>query len=252
MTAPIQILINSSKTMTVRSRENIPARSPSLQAKAQQLAAHLKTLTPDELRHRMHISPKLADATHDLITAWGEPGKPFGTALDTFSGDIYRGLKAETLTHADRLYADQTLRILSGLYGLVRPLDAIQPYRLEMLYHIHPRGFKNLYDFWGDAIAKALDQDALIVNLASEEYFKAVAPYIDPDLVVSPQFLTRTAATEPTFVAIHAKWARGSFARWLVVTQYTNPADFATFNDMGYTYTKALSTRNRPTFIRSM
>lgn len=128
------ILINSSKTMVSGKAAPSFSRPPQLLTEAQQLDAVLKTYSVSQLKAMMHISPALAEATHKLIADWtAEPSKQT-TALDSFAGDIYRGLRAADFTKQEREYADQVLVILSGLYGAIRPLDTIKPYRLELMY----------------------------------------------------------------------------------------------------------------------
>ena len=251
MAATFAILLNTSKTMAVHQTDSRLLREPLFQAEARQIDTALKQLSPVELRRKMHISASLADATFERIQSWGLPDTPYGLALDTFVGDIYRGLQASTFSSDDRHYADQVLGILSGLYGFVRPLDAIQPYRLEMGYSIAPDGYKNLYDFWGDRIAERLKHTTRIINVASEEYFKVVRPFVAENRVITPQFLTRkTPHDDSTFVAIHAKVARGAFAQWLVRTRQQEDIRYEHFTAYGYTYDATVSTPNQPTFIR--
>lgn len=245
----VTILLHSSKTMKARPASS-PLRVPLLIGKAEELAAYLKTLTPAQLAKVMHISPALAAKTHDLTAAW-TPG-PVGQtlALDSFAGDIYSGLQADTLSPADRDYADTCLRILSGLYGIIRPFDGICPYRLEMGYRLPNPPYSNLYNFWGDAIAKCLPSGGIIVNTSSVEYTNAVLPYVDQAKVITPQFLTIDPKTgEPTFVVVHAKIARGAFARWLITSRVTDPANFAEFAEIGYVFDRTRSTPASPVFI---
>lgn len=224
---------------------------PQLLPQVHRIDVRLKTISEAELARIMHISPALAASTHALIAQWGTAGTPYHQALDLFSGDIYRTLRAQTLTDDQRIYANQVLRILSGQYGILRPFDLIQPYRLEIGYPLQISNYRNLYEFWGDAIAQTLQDTALIVNAASEEYFRVVKPYLKTVRVVSPLFLTAQNGTEPTFVAIHAKWARGAFAHWLVTTRTTDPTDFNAFNELGYAYDSRRSTADVPVFVRA-
>jgi cytoplasmic iron level regulating protein YaaA (DUF328/UPF0246 family) len=199
----------------------------------------------------MHISAKLAAATHALIAKWDTPQATSGEALDVFTGDIYQTLNAPAFTTQDRQYANHHLRILSGQYGILKPLDIIQPYRLEIGYRLRPPHCKNLYDFWSDNIAVTLKDADFIVNIASEEYFKAVGPHLGSTRVISPLFLTKQASgIAPTFVAIHAKWARGAFARWMVQQRIDNPAQLHLFSELGYVYDIDSSTSDIPVFVR--
>src|SRR6266540_3160995 len=147
----LTILLHSSKSMQPTSPPK-PSRPPVLIAKTRQLAAYLKTLNESELVKHMHVSPALAAKTHQLLSGWTDQSTKQSLALDCFIGDIYSGLRAQELSAADRDYADTTLRILSGLYGFVRPYDAIYPYRLEMGYTFSDPRFASLYKFWGSSI----------------------------------------------------------------------------------------------------
>lgn len=243
------ILIHSSKTMK-RVAPGKPLHAPQLQAKALQLDSFLKTLPPAGLAKAMHISEALAKKTHGVIADWTTDPALQSAAIDSFVGDIYSGLRAGDLSDGDRTYADGVLRILSGLYGILRPFDGIMPYRLEMGYKLPSPLYKDLYTFWGKAIADTLPAEGLIVNASSAEYTKAVLPFIDESRVVTPQFLTVNPATgEPAFVVVHAKIARGAFARWLVTSRAKDAADFKHFADIGYRYDAAASTPQAPVFV---
>lgn len=250
MTTVMIVLLNSSKTMRSHSDHPVPTRRPPLEAEARELNQLLRTKTPAELQKLMHISPTLAAKTHQLIENWQSPGTI--AALDGFVGDIYKGLKAEDFTEPERKFADHHLRILSGQYGIVSPLDLVSPYRLEAMYILKGKGFKNLYDFWQDKVAKTLPSQGAIVNVASVEYAKLVTPFVDPLRVISPLFLTIAKGKEPTFVAIHAKWARGAFARWIVKQGLTSPNRLNEFNDMDYAFDAELSTPQQPTYIKTL
>lgn len=153
-------------------------------------------------------------------------------------------------TEEDRQYANKTLRILSGLYGILCPLDGIYPYRLEMGYRFPDQQFSNLYTYWGGTLAAALPAEPLILNLASVEYSKVVTDYIDEDRIISPSFLTLHPTThEPTFVVVHAKIARGAFARWLIKERVTDAAHLRDFNDLGYMYDAHRSSPRVPVFV---
>jgi cytoplasmic iron level regulating protein YaaA (DUF328/UPF0246 family) len=244
------VLINSSKTM--RSKPGGAGRQrPALLDRAVELDHLLKTKSVAELKSLMHLSAKLAESTHALIAGWTTDPERQTQAIDAFRGDIFRGLNADKLSADDRIYANDVLRVLSGLYGIVRPFDRIHPYRLELYYPLMGDGFANLYQFWGEAVAKTLPEDGLIVDAASDEYARLVRPFVGPNRIVEPQFLTEDAAGGvPTFVVVHAKVARGAFARWLITSRTTDPAEFRGFADLDYTYDEATSTLDRPVFIK--
>jgi cytoplasmic iron level regulating protein YaaA (DUF328/UPF0246 family) len=246
----ITILLHSSKTMRTPGPHGKTLRTPQLVKKAKQIDSYLKTLSDTDIARNMHVSPALAEKTRDIISNWSAASKNQSLAIDSFVGDIYSGLRASELSAADRDYADQTLCILSGLYGIVRPYDGIMPYRLEMGYKFHDPQFNNLYTFWGDTIAACLPPAGTIVNVSSVEYTKAVLPYIDPARVITPRFLTLDSKTnEPAFVVVHAKIARGAFAKWLITSRTTDPAKFSEFSDLNYIYNEHLSTPSEPVFV---
>lgn len=241
------ILLHTSKTMRQPVAEVSPSQ-PALIAKATELADYIATLSVGELKKTMHISDSLAATTVKAFQEWGKGQTSL--AMDSFVGDIYSGLRASLLTNEEREYAQEHLRILSGLYGILRPYDGIQPYRLEMGYRLPDQHYTDLYEFWGDSIAKQLPADDMIVNLAAVEYSRTVLPYVDPARVISPRFLTKDPRTgEPTFVVVHAKIARGAFARWLITTRTTNKETMKQFNDIGYRYVPKLSTPDEPAFV---
>jgi cytoplasmic iron level regulating protein YaaA (DUF328/UPF0246 family) len=242
----LAILLHSSKTM--RSSPSSSLRQPVLIKETAELADYLRTLSPSELETSMHVSKSLAEKTKTTIESWQPEGKT--AAIDSFIGDIYSGLRAQEFLASDREYADRTLWILSGLYGFLRPNDAICPYRLEMGYRFADPRFRTLYGYWGKKIAEQLPEQGTIVNVSSVEYTKAVLPFVDSARVITPNFLTIDPKTgTPKFTAVHAKIARGAFARWLIASRITDPARFHEFSDLGYTYDKSLSMPQAPTFV---
>ena len=211
---------------------------------------YMKTLSIEEIEKVMHVSYNLATKTKTVVGEWQSGSKGQTLALDSFIGDIYSGLRAQELSKSDRDYADTTLWILSGLYGVLKPYDGVQPYRVEMGYKFPDQKFGNLYTFWGSKIARQLPAQGIIVNVSSVEYTKAVLPFIDENRVTTPHFLTVNPKTgEPGFTVVHAKIARGAFARWLITSRITDPARFGEFNDLGYSFNASLSTLQTPTFI---
>lgn len=232
----------------MRSRLHQSLDKPALLPKAVNLAEYIQTLTPEQLASVMHISASLAQKTHELWSVWSAT-KGLTPAIDSFVGDIYSGLQASTLSDDERHYANDHLRILSGLYGILRPLDGICPYRLEMGYRLPSGSLKNLYAFWGKDIANQIPPTGTVVNLAAVEYSKTVTPYIAKERVITPKFLTLDSATnEPTFVVVHAKIARGAFAHWMIVNRIEDPDQLKTFSDIGYRYDKHLSSPEEPVF----
>lgn len=243
------ILLHSSKTMRRPMPQHTP-QSPVLVDEAQKLAAYVQTLSPAELSTVMHVSPGLAAKTQQLYKQWTTAPKSQSVAIDSFVGDIYSGLRASDLTAKDRAYAQNHLRILSGLYGILRPLDGIMPYRMELAYRLPAKPYNNLYEYWGSAIAHQLPDDLPILNLAAVEYSKTVTPYVAVERIITPRFLTVDAKTgEPTFVVVHAKIARGAFARWAIQQRISDPAQLSRFAEIGYQYDGAASTLAEPVFV---
>lgn len=234
------------RSVPVKTKLQVPA----LATEAQQINDYLRTLNVEQLAKSMKISEAMAKKTHLIIQDWSQTPAKQSLALDCFIGDIYSGLQAPELTPAQRDYANQTLYILSGLYGVIRPFDGIMPYRLEMAYKFPDPPFDNLYKFWGQRIAKQLPESGLVANLSSVEYSKTVLPIIDTERVIAPQFFTVNPKTKlPTFVTVHSKIARGAFARWLITTQTQTAKQMEGFDLLGYKYDKALSLPNQPAFV---
>lgn len=244
------ILLHSSKTMrSPRPTAGTP-QAPALLPQTTELAAYLQTLSPEALVRVMRISSALATKTHQVLADWTADPAHQSYAIDSFVGDIYSGLQASRLTPADRDFANEHLRILSGLYGILRPYDGISPYRLEMGYTLPDAPYANLYNFWGRSIAGTLPKEGLIVNLAAVEYSKTITPFVDQSRIITPKFLTVDPKTdEPTFVVVHAKIARGAFAHWMIVNRITGADALAAFNNIGYAYDAAQSTAAQPVFV---
>lgn len=225
-------------------------QAPKLINEAQQLGEYLKTLDGEAIGRCMKLSSKKAIQTAELLAGWSSDATRSMPAIDAFIGDIYSGLQVHSLSVEDRIYANKYLLILSGLYGGLRPLDSIMPYRLEMGYRLPDEPYRNLYRFWGDTIASLLPAStSAIVNLSAVEYTKAVLPYVRMP-VITPRFMTISPKTgEPTFVVVHAKIARGAFAKWLLVNRIDDVSRLHEFMDLGYRFDAQLSTADQPTFV---
>ena len=247
----LQILLHSSKTMRdSQSGPPLPYQAPQLLVRAEELAGYVRSLDVDQIATVMKLSSDKAASTMELMAAWSRGASGSRPAIDAFIGDIYSGLQVHAWTHEDRDYANAHLLILSGLYGGLRACDSVAPYRLEMGYRLPSMLQKNLYQYWGDTIATLLDpRVATLVNLSAVEYTKALLPYIDIP-VVTPRFLTVSPKTgEPTFVVVHAKIARGAFAKWLIVNRIENTKQFTLFDDLGYRYDASLSAPEQPVYV---
>jgi len=245
------ILMHSSKTMRPPTSAIRPTGTPLLLDRAEELVAYLRTLSQRQLSQIMSISADLAAKTQQQFAQWSAAADQQAPAAASFVGDIYSGLQIDSFSAADRRYANAHVRILSGLYGILRPFDGISPYRLEMGYRLPPGRYSNLYQFWGASIAEQLPASGRIVNLAANEYSKIVVRYVDADRILTPRFLTvDPASQQPKFVVVHAKIARGSFARWLVTARVRdNVAAICKFNDLGYEHDEALSRPGEPAFV---
>ena len=245
------VLIHSSKTMrTEPVRPAASTKKPELLDRAEELVGYVRTLSTRQLATVMSLSAPMAAKTEELFAAWSTDPGDQSPAVETFTGDIYSGLQASSFGPAERRYADGHLRILSGLYGILRPYDGICPYRLEMGYRLPDPRYANLYRFWGTTAARQLPEAGLVVNLAANEYSKVVLDHVDRARVVTPKFLTLDARSgEAKFVVVHAKIARGAFARWLITARIRDPADLAGFTELGYRLDPDRGSPREPCFI---
>lgn len=227
---------------------------PGFLTESQQLIDILKTLTPSDISSLMGVSDKLAALNTARYADWSLPFTPDNAkqALLAFKGDVYTGLEAETLTQPQLEYAQRHLRILSGLYGILRPLDLIQPYRLEMGTKLGNTSGKDLYTFWYDAITQALNlelQRKPLVNLASNEYFKAVNTKNLNSTIITPVFKDLKGGTYK-IISFYAKKARGMMSRYIIENAIDSPAGLLEFNTAGYAYSAGLSQPDTPVFTR--
>jgi cytoplasmic iron level regulating protein YaaA (DUF328/UPF0246 family) len=249
------ILIHSSKTMRPAVTDNgLVLSQPALLTKAKELAAYLKTLSVKEVETSMKVSEKLAMTTKDLISSWNDDPRNQRPAIDSFLGDIYSGLQVASLTEQDRLYANAHVRILSGLYGILKPLDGVYPYRFEMGYRLPHTDYVNLYSFWGDMIADSLPENEPIIDLTAVEYGKTITNKIESSRIVTPRFLTQSKKESPkmgeaVFVVVHAKIARGAFANWMICNRIEDVERLKDFAEIGYEYSALLSTPAVPVFV---
>lgn len=250
--------ISPAKKLDEQQRKNpIDPTDPVLINQTTILARTAKKQSADDLKKLMKLSDNLAELNADRyksfrLNGMSNSAKP---AALTFNGDVYLGLDAKSMTATQMRYAQDHLRILSGLYGILRPMDTIQPYRLEMGVRLENARGKNLYEFWGNRISKQLkadladDTEKTIVNLASNEYFKAVDKKTLDAPVVTPQFLNvKDGEARP--LMFFAKRARGLMARWIIDNKVEKSADLSDFNLEGYKINKKLSQDGKPVFTR--
>ena len=220
------------------------------------LARTARARSVSELRQLMGISDDLARLNRERFQAFDPDSTDGVQAVFAFAGDVYEGLRARELDAAGLAFAQDHVRILSGLYGLLRPLDRIQPYRLEMGTRLKTRRGSSLYDFWGDRIAHQLNADAdgegrrVLVNLASQEYFGAVDARALKLPVVTPQF-RESKDGESRIISFFAKKARGSMTRFAIDERIDRAEDLKAFDRDGYRFDKTASSETEWIFTRS-
>ena len=214
-------------------------------------------LDPEGIQALMGVSEKIAALNHERFMNW-QPDFSLRNAKQSvlaFKGDVYTGLQADTLSQDELAFAQKHLRILSGLYGLLRPLDLMQPYRLEMGLPLENSGGKNLYEFWGEQITQTLNKhlktsgSRVLVNLASNEYFKAVKPKLLDAEVITPQFRDLKNG-QYKMISFFAKKARGVMARFIIQEGMNDPEGLKDFNGDGYYFSAEHSSGNDWVFLR--
>lgn len=252
------VLVSPAKTLDFNSPPATAKESePRFMDDSAKLIKALRQLSPPEISKLMKLSDKLSELNYHRYQTWRKKPTAKNTrqAILAFKGDVYMGLQAETFASADFNFAQRHLRILSGLYGLLRPLDKIQAYRLEMGTAFKTGTAKNLYEFWDDKLTQQLNQDIqnckakAVVNLASNEYAKAIRFVKITTPVVSPVF-KESKNGQLKIISFFAKKARGLMAAYIIKNRLTNSEDILTFNEDGYCYNSALSTPHQPVFIR--
>ncbi len=229
--------------------------------RAGELVEIMREKSVEEIQSLMSISPTLAELNFERFQDWQPPFTPDNArpAVLAFNGDTYIGLDApNSFSERDFTHAQKTLRILSGLYGVLRPLDLIQPYRLEMGSKVtNPLG-KDLYAFWREAVTDQLQTDidtspgsSVLVNLASNEYFGAVDQSRLDARIITPTFLDANEAGDYRTVGFFAKRARGTMAGWIITERIKSARAFKDFTGMGYRYDAERSSADNPVFTRA-
>ena len=252
----MKILLSPAKSLDFKSE--LPTSKTScicFEKEAQYLNSILKSKNPKELSDLMSISAKIAELNYDRNHNWSLPftNKNARQAVYAFSGDVYRGLDAYSIDSSKIDFLQNSVRIISGLYGLIKPLDLIQPYRLEMGTKLAFDSNKNLYDYWRKKITEQLnielDDKEPILNLASNEYFKAIDAKVIKSEVYSANFKQLKNGEFKT-IAIFSKKARGMMTRFIIDNNITDIADIKSFNYDGYLFHKDLSTEKELIFTR--
>jgi cytoplasmic iron level regulating protein YaaA (DUF328/UPF0246 family) len=230
---------------------------PAHLTQSRKLVRRMRQLSGQELTKLMNVSGNIADLNQQRFKNWKTPFKPENArqAIFAFKGDVYIGLDAYSMTAQNVDFAQHHLRILSGLYGVLRPLDLMQPYRLEMGTRIDTDVGNNLYQFWGERITKTLNQELkqsdsnTLINLASNEYFKSIKPKLLKADVITPVFKDYNKGSYQV-IGFFAKKARGLMARYLIDNEIDSPAELMNFAAEGYAYNAAMSTSHQWVFTR--
>lgn len=229
---------------------------PRFKEETTELVTHLKKMSAAQLGKLMSISEKLSDLNHDRYQTFESDYTKENArqAILAFTGDVYQGLTLAEWSPEDFANAQKSLRILSGLYGILRPLDLMQPYRLEMGTHLATQHGKTLYDFWGSKITAQLNKDLgkgeTFINLASNEYFSSVKAQDLKGQLITPVFKDEKNGTYK-IISFYAKKARGMMADFIVRNQLTDPNDLKKFNTAGYKLNAKESTDDTFVFFRA-
>lgn len=224
---------------------------------SQELIERLRHMQPQDIASLMKVSDKIAGLNFERFQDWDKKFtvKNAKQSVLAFKGDVYTGLDAESFNAKDFAFAQKHLRILSGLYGLLRPLDLMQAYRLEMGSKLDTDHGKNLYEFWGSTITEGLNtqlkkiKSETLINLASNEYFKSVKSKQLNAEIITPAF-KEFKNGEYKMISFYAKKARGMLSRYIIQHQLSKPEDIKTFSDEGYAFSQKLSKGNTWVFTR--
>jgi uncharacterized protein len=251
-------VISPAKTLDFETPATTTMHSqPDFLDRSRELIEILSDYSPQRLAELMGISDKLAALNAARFAEWQTPFTPDNAkpAAQAFQGDVYVGLEADTFSDDDNAFAQEHLRILSGLYGLLRPLDLIQPYRLEMGTRLANPAGKDLYAFWKGTLTEALDSavaasgSPVLVNLASNEYFKAIDPKRLQARVITPVFKDEKNG-KVKIISFYAKKARGLMAAWMIRERLDDPEELKEFDVAGYAYNPAMSEGDTLVFTR--
>ncbi|MDY0200743.1 MAG: peroxide stress protein YaaA [Tenuifilaceae bacterium] len=252
------LILSPSKTLAkIEIQPRIDPTQPDFLNKSEILINRLRELNVNDLKGLMGISQSLATLNFERFLKWQTPFTKQNSypALLSFKGDVYAGIDVVDFSADDFLFAQQNLRILSGLYGVLRPLDLMQPYRLEMGTKVDVESSNNLYDFWRDTITRyfegliKLDKENTLVNLASNEYSKAINFNKIGGTIVTPVFKEQKGDSLKT-IAIYAKRARGLMTRFVIKNKLEQAEHLKAFTDEGYVYAPDYSKGNNWVFIR--
>ncbi len=253
------IIISSAKTQAVTDFTLLPAQQPPLLNLAQVLVKHCLQLDREKIASLMKLSDALAETTCQRFKDFSIPHEPgsAGPALTTFKGDVFAQISSSGYQKDDFIFAQKHLRILSGLYGILGPLDLMQPYRLEMGTKLTVGRYANLYEFWSGPVTEQINLalkrsgSSTLINCASKEYARAVLPKKLDGAILDVVFKQRQDAVTRT-VAIHAKRARGMFVDWFIANRIRQKAQLSRFDRGGYHYAPELSSERELVFITDL
>ena len=252
----MKTLISPSKTLNFDNNINCDITSKCrLIDYTSELHKILISYSKNDLKNLMNVSDKIAELNYNRFKTWEDPSnsKTSKQAIYAFKGDVYSGLDAESIEEDKFDYLQNSLRIISGYYGLLRPFDQILPYRLEMGTKLENENGNNLYKFWGDKITDVLNEDLdtndIIVNLASDEYFKSINKDKIKSKIITPVFKEFKNGLYKV-IAIYAKKARGLMSRFLIERKSTSIDDIKLFNINGYSFDSNLSNDSQLIFTR--
>ena len=249
-------VISPAKTLDFDTPSTTSKKSkPIFATRTKSLIDVMRKKSSKDLSKLMGISQKLAELNVERFQTFGKSSKTSKQALLAFKGDVYMGLEAEKYSEKDLSFAQKNLRILSGLYGVLKPLDLIQAYRLEMGTRLKTDNYKSLYEFWGEEIGAALQKELgdhrnnSLINLASTEYFKSVSAQSLPGKIITPVFKDYNKGTFK-ILSFFAKRARGAMATFIIKNRINKPDDIKGFSEDGYAYNETYSTENQWVFTR--
>lgn len=232
------------------------ATTPRFLPEAEQIVAEVKTFSAKELADQMNLSPEIAETDYHYFQQFDSPTTVQKQAILAYNGAVYQKLNARSFNEKEFLYAQQRLRIISTLYGLIRPLDAIKAYRLMFSLKVPGLNAENLYQFWKPVITKALIDDVLaddgiLINLASEEIFKVIDTSKLPEnlKIIQVRFKEHRNDSYKS-IQMYSKQSRGNMARYIVTNQIKHPEDIQHFSQDGYEFNKLLSTPDKYIFTR--
>ena len=247
------VVVSPAKKLNMSPVKKLKETQPYFAKNVNELISVARNLSSDNLKELMGISPQLAELNKKRFMEFGKQDKK--AAAFAFAGDTYKGLEIEKLNQNDVEWAQEHLRILSGLYGILRPLDLIEPYRLEMGSKLKGSHGNSLYEYWGNKISNNLNEHAkkmgtdTLINCASNEYFNVIKSNTLSLRVITPIFMERKNGQEK-IISFYAKNARGAMARFIIQNRIVNTSDLKEFDLNGYSFSNEKSNNDKFVFVR--